>query len=178
MMINNFGRFILAVTLLLGSNSLSAQSFDAPNTVTISARLVTSGQPSASALSDLRAAGFEAVIYLAPNTVPNAVANEAGFLEKQGIEYIHIPIPFDSPSAAHFQAVTDALQRLKEKKVLVHCEINLRASSMVFLHRVLTLKEDADRAYAAVSAVWSPRGPWRKLIQEQLQKGGAKFELM
>ena len=171
-------RSALALTLLLGAASVTAQSLDAPNVVVISPRLVTSGQPSAAALSNLRASGFQAVIYLAPSSVPNAVGNEPELLEKQGIEFVHIPIPFGSPNAGHFQAVTDVLQRLKEKTVLVHCEVNMRASSMVFLHRAITLKEDPVRAFAAVTAVWSPRGPWRALIEEQLRKGGVKFELL
>lgn len=164
--------------LLLGAASVPAQSLDAPNVVPISSHLVTSGQPSAAALSNLRGAGFQGVIYLAPSTVSNAVENEPDLLEKQGIEFVHIPIPFGSPTAGHFQAVTDALQRLKEKKVLVHCEVNMRASSMVFLHRVITLKEDPVQAFAAVTAVWSPRGPWRTLIEAQLRNGGVKFELL
>ncbi len=173
-----FRRLAPALVLLLGAASLPAQSLDAPNVVAISPRLVTAGQPSAAALSSLRSAGFQAVIYLAPSSVQNAVANEADLLEQQGIEFIHIPIPFGSPNAAHFQAVTDALQRLKDKRVLAHCEVNMRASSMVFLHRVLALKEDPGRAFAAVTAVWSPRGPWRALIEEQLRNGGVKFELL
>lgn len=39
-------------------------------------------------------------------------------------------------------------------------------------HRVLTLKQDPAEAHAAVTAVWSPRGPWRQLIKAQLRAGG------
>ncbi len=171
-------RSVLALALLLAAASAPGQSIDAPNVVRISPRLVTSGQPSAATLSGLRSAGFQAVVYLAPGTVPNAVGNEADLLGRQGIAFVHIPIPFGSPSADHFHAVTEALQRLKEKTVLVHCEVNMRASSMVFLHRVLTLKEDPADAFAAVTAIWSPRGPWRTLIEEQLRQGGIEFDLL
>jgi len=171
-------RLALALTLVLVDTSVPAQALDVPNVVLISPRLVTSGQPSAAALSKLSLAGIQAVIYLAPSTVPNAVGNERDLLAKQGIEFVHISIPFGSPNAEHFQAVTDALQRLKDKAVLVHCEVNMRASSMVFLHRVITLKEDPVNAFGAVTAIWSPRGPWRTLIEEQLRKSGIKFELL
>ena len=53
---------------------------------------------------------------------------------------------------------------VSDRKVLVHCQINMRASSLVFLHRTIALKEDPRVAYEAVTAVWSPRGPWRALI--------------
>ncbi len=48
----------------------------APNVVEISPRLVTSGQPSAEALAGLKAMAFDAVIYLAPPTVSDAVRDE------------------------------------------------------------------------------------------------------
>jgi protein tyrosine phosphatase (PTP) superfamily phosphohydrolase (DUF442 family) len=169
---------LVALLLLLLAPSLQAQSLDAPNVVPISDDLVSSGQPSAEALSGLGMAGFQAVVYLAPSNVANAVPDEAALLQRQGIEFVHIPIPFGSPNASHVEAVSDTLQRLKGKKVLVHCEVNMRASSMVFLHRVITLKEDPAQAYAAVSKVWSPRGPWRTLIEQELRKRSIRFELL
>jgi hypothetical protein len=62
--------------------------------------------------------------------------------------------------------------------VLVHCQVNMRASSLVFLHRVIAGGQDAALAYASVSAVWSPQGPWRALLEAQLRKHGITFELL
>jgi protein tyrosine phosphatase (PTP) superfamily phosphohydrolase (DUF442 family) len=171
-------RFLVATALLACIAPLRAQPIDAPNVVVISSRLVTSGQPTAVALAGLKADGFEAVLYLAPFTVPHAVKDEAEILERQGIAFVHIPIPFGQPTAEHARAVSRALERLGDRKVLVHCEINLRASSMVFLHRATVLREDPARAYASVTAVWSPSGPWWKLIDEQLRAAGVTFEPM
>ncbi len=47
-----------------------------PNLVKISPTLTTSGQPSPEALAGLAAQGFEAVVYVAPPWVSNAVADE------------------------------------------------------------------------------------------------------
>ena len=148
----------------------------APNVVPISATLVTSGQPTAQALATLASQDFQAVIYLAPFTVSDAVKEEPLLVSKQGIEFIHIPIPFNKPDESHFLAVSSALERLQDKKVLVHCQVNMRASSMVFLHRVISGKEDPSRAYEAVAAVWSPQGPWSQLLAGQLAKHGIAFE--
>jgi hypothetical protein len=89
---------------------------------------------------------------------------------------VHIPIPFGEPDQSHFQAVSAALSRLRERKVLVHCEINLRASTMVFLYRVISLKEPPAAAYEYVARAWSPRGSWRRLVVEQLAASGIAFE--
>jgi hypothetical protein len=53
---------------------------------------------------------------------------------------------------------------------------HMRASTLVFLHRVIRLKQSPVTAYDAVTQVWSPRGPWRRLIAEQLAKNHIPFE--
>jgi protein tyrosine phosphatase (PTP) superfamily phosphohydrolase (DUF442 family) len=147
----------------------------APNVVAITPLLVTSGQPSTQSLARLGQLGFEAVIYLAPSSVSDAVADEPELLAKQGIEFVHIPIPFGSPQEGHFLAVSAALTRLQHKKVLVHCQVNMRASSMVFLHRVLRGHESPELAYDAVAKVWSPSRAWRELLLTQLRKHNVNF---
>lgn len=170
----DFSLFALGSALVHGA--AHAIALDAPNPIEVSPSLVTSGQPTPKALAGLGALGFQAVVYLAPSSVPDAVANERELLERQGIEFVHIPIPFNAPAEAHVIAVALALERLNNKKVLVHCQINLRASTMVFLYRVITRKEEPSRAYQAVSAVWTPEGPWRTLVTEQLKKHNIAFQ--
>lgn len=147
----------------------------APNAVPINSTLLTSGQPSAIELSRLGEQGVQAVIYLAPATVSDAVKNEPDLLNKQGIEFVHIPIPFDAPLESHYEAVATALERLKDKKVLVHCQVNMRASTMVFLYRAIRLSEEPAQAYEAVSKVWKPEGAWKRLISTVLAKHNIAF---
>jgi len=78
----------LAAFVLSMAPSAHAQSIEAPNFIAIGPNLATSGQPTENALATLGAQGFQAVIYLAPSTVPNAVKEEPELLAKQGIEFI------------------------------------------------------------------------------------------
>jgi protein tyrosine phosphatase (PTP) superfamily phosphohydrolase (DUF442 family) len=149
----------------------------APNVVEISPRLVTSGQPSAEALANLKALGFEAVIYLAPPTVHDAVRDEQLIVTRQGLTFVNIPIRFDNPTEADFDTFAGVLTGLGTRKVLVHCQINLRASAMVFLYRATVLREDPRIAYEAVTKVWQPEAAWRQLIEDQLRKHKIAFEL-
>jgi protein tyrosine phosphatase (PTP) superfamily phosphohydrolase (DUF442 family) len=169
-------RFVGASLLLLLASAVQAQPLEAPNVVVIGPQRVTSGQPTPAALRELGRLGFQAVIYLAPFSMPDAVKDEPEILQRQGIQFIHIPIPFGKPEETHARAVSEALTSLAGKKVLVHCQVNMRASSMVFLHRVLAEREEPAQAYAAVSAVWSPQGPWLALLRDQLKKAGIGFE--
>jgi protein tyrosine phosphatase (PTP) superfamily phosphohydrolase (DUF442 family) len=167
---------VACVVVICGAAFASDESLQAPNVVPISARLVTSGQPSRVALSKLSAQGFGAVIYLAPPTVSDAVPGEADIVSKQGLEFVNIPIQFGNPTEADFQSFIEAMNRLRDRKVLVHCQVNLRASSLTFLYRVIIDREKPEQAYESVARVWSPEGPWKKLLITQLRKAGIAFE--
>lgn len=165
-----------ALALALARAQAQSSSLDAPNLVVISPRLVTSGQPSAAALARLGALGFAADIYLAPPTVPDAVRDEAAIVERQGLAYVNIPIRFDRPTEADFEAFVAAMAGFADRKVLVHCQVNMRASTMVFLHRVIVGREAPEPAYEAVARVWSPRGPWKALMIGLLRKNDIAFD--
>lgn len=167
---------LLLAPLAAGVAHGEAATLKAPNVVPISPRLVTSGQPSAAQLGLLASLGIEAVIYLAPPTVSDAVRDEPAILARQGIRYLNIPIPFDAPEESHFDVFAKAMGELKERKLLVHCQVNMRASTMVFLYRTIVGKEAPAVAYESVSRVWSPQGPWRRLVTTLLRKHGVAFE--
>lgn len=166
---------LLMAALSVQSAPSAPPALQAPNVVEIGPALVTSGQPSAAALAGLGRLGFQAVVYLAPSTVADAVADEPRIVTEQGLAFVHIPIPFDAPTEAHVDAVAEALTRLAGRRTLVHCQVNLRASSMVFLYRAIVQRVPPADAYEAVARVWSPGGPWRTLITEQLRRHGIAF---
>lgn len=165
-----------AALLLTLATAPAAAQLRAPNVVEISPLLVTSGQPSAAGLAGLAAQGFGAVIYLAPPTVMDAVKDEALIVARQGLVFVNIPIAFENPTAKDFDAFAGVLHGLAGRKVLVHCQINMRASSMVFLYRTIVAKEDPRVAYDSVIKVWVPEGPWKRLIQDELRAHKIDFE--
>lgn len=167
----------LAAALVAMVPRVVAAQLEAPNVVPITERLVTSGQPSAKALAGLAKEGFEAVIYLAPSTVPDAVKDESKIVEVQGLAFVHIPIVFSNPTEVDYRRFVEAMKRLSGRKVLVHCQVNMRASSLVFLWRVLEGGEKPDAAFRSVSRVWTPQGPWKAFIESQLKRGGVEFEI-
>lgn len=179
-MCKRFFAFVLCPALALASATVAAQAdatrFVAPNIVSISPTLVTSGQPSEPSLAQLSSLGFGGVIYLAPPTVPDAVTDEAGIVQRQGLAYVNIPIRFGKPTDEDFQAFVSALAGMQGRKVLVHCQVNMRASSMVFLQRVIVGKESPEAAYQSVATVWSPDGVWKQLIVSELKSHHIAFE--
>ena len=171
-------RSIVVTIAVLTAGSVSAQwpAVDAPNFVPITSSLATSGQPSRAALADLKRIGVEAVISLGPPAGPDLVPEEPAIVRAQGIDFISLPFPPDGPSEAQYLAVAVALGRAQGRRTLVHCQANWQASTFVFLHRVIVGREDPEVAYASVARVWSPSGPWRKLVVAQLRKHQIDFE--
>lgn len=147
----------------------------APNVVAVNATLVTAGQPTRESLLQLGEQGYTAVIYLAPGDSPDAVRDEQQILQQQGIEFVHVPIPWQSPEPRHFEATAEALHRLRGKKVLLHCQMNMRASAFAFLYRAIHLREDPAAAWADVKQLWTPRDQWARFIDERLRAAGIAF---
>ena len=166
--------------LLLAGAALAlaagAADLMAPNMTVVSPALVTAGQPTPDALASLGAQGFGAVIFFAPPTERGLVKEEAEILARQGIAFVTLKIDFERPTERDYDAFAAAMAAQAGKKVLVHCQINLQASSMVFLHRVIVGKEDPDAAYQAVARVWSPPAAWKRFIAGTLRNHGVSFE--
>lgn len=151
------------------------EGVDAPNVVVVSDTWVTSGQPTAASLAQLARHGYKAVVYLAPPTVPDAVAAEPELVRAQGLAFVNIPIAWSDPKAADFAAFAVAMDRFKGQKVLVHCQANMRASAMTFLYRVIEGREDPEQAWETVQEIWTPEGVWRDFVNARLQAAGIAF---
>jgi protein tyrosine phosphatase (PTP) superfamily phosphohydrolase (DUF442 family) len=149
----------------------------AANVVVVNPKLVTAGQPSRESLQNLKKHGYDAVIYLAPGDSRDAIADQAEILKSQGIEYVHVPIPWNAPEAAHLKATAEAMKNFQGKKVLVHCQLNMRASAITFLYRVIHAKEDPAMALADMKKVWVPRDQWATFVEAELKASGIDFQV-
>ena len=167
----------LALTTF-GAPTLGAEQAPkaADNTIVISPRLVTSAQPSRAFLESLRSQGFEVLVYLAPPTVPDFVAEEPLIVGRQGLIYVNIPVVWSAPTRQDFESLSRVLDAYKDRKVYVHCQANYRTSSLVFLYRVIGLKEDPSKAWDAVRGAWEPNATWRAFIVETLKAYKIEFD--
>ena len=125
------------------------------NFVQINDQIGTSGQPTEEQFADVKTDGYEVVINLAPHGAENAIADEPGLLQSLALEYHHIPIPFDDPQQAHYEAFCEAMEKVGARKVLVHCAANFRVSAMVSSYAVKHLDWSLDEADALVTKLWT-----------------------
>ncbi len=112
--------------------------------------------------------GFQVVINLALENSPGAILQEETIVRQLGMQYIHIPVQWNQPDRADLTQFFQAMVENQEKKIFVHCVMNMRVSVFVYLFRVLHFKEKADLGYADILKIWQPNVIWQNFIQSNL----------
>jgi len=170
----NLGIRVTALLAMLSWSSLISASelSDINNYREYSQNFSSSGQPSKKQLESLKDAGFERVVYIAFSNSGKAFADEDVLVKELGMDYVHIPVIWDQPTAADFYAFAGSMQRDADRKTLLHCQVNYRASAFSFLYRVLYENVPVVEAKADMNSVWQPNETWRKLIFEILEENG------
>ena len=160
-----------------GITIANAATGDPANFVQWRPGLASSAQPDADYLKRAKVLGFEVVINLAPPEYKEAVPAEGGILGEQGVTYLNIPVDFNKPTAEDFRVFRAMLKTVETRKVLVHCQVNLRGSSFTFLYRVIQEDANADEARGKLNSVWAPNPTWKKFIESVLAANGKKGEI-
>ena len=138
---------------------------DITNYLQIKPWLGTAGMPRADQLKLIADQGFEVVINLALAESPGAILDEAERLALMGLEYIHIPVVWESPELSNFEEFISIMDQKKGQKIFVHCVLNMRVSVFVYLYRLLILNEDPDTAYQDLRKIWEPDLVWIDFIR-------------
>ena len=138
------------------------------NFLSLSAKLATSGQPLEEELEYISKAGFEVVINLALSDADYSLADEEGSVTRLGMEYIHIPVIWQSPTSDDLDKFFDVMEKYKNKKLFVHCAANMRVSSFVALYRVIKEGWDYSDAVNDVYKIWNPNEIWSDFIRSEL----------
>jgi protein tyrosine phosphatase (PTP) superfamily phosphohydrolase (DUF442 family) len=133
----------------------------------------TGGQPTKEQFSGIKAAGYEVVVNLAMPNSPEALADEAELVTRQGMVYVHIPVVWEAPTAGDLERFFVVMDRYQGKKVFVHCMVNKRVSAFVLLYRVIRQGVPLETAREALRKIWEPNPVWQSFIDESLARHGA-----
>jgi len=121
----------------------------------LSERLTTSGKLEQADPARLAGISVRHVIYLAMADNPEALPDADGAFAAQGIDYTHIPVPFDAPEEAHYEAFAKAVEAA-DGPVHVHCILNWRASAFCYRYNRDTAEMPEAEARALMERQWSP----------------------
>jgi len=160
--------FFLSTSMPLAADELA----EITNYREYSEVLSSSGQPTEAQLQLLKDAGFERVVFLAYSDSQGSIANADSLIEKLDMEFVHVPVNWEAPQKSDFYLFSGAINRGSNKRTLVHCQVNFRASAFSFLYRVLYKNVDMGDAKSDLDSVWVPNATWRKLIFAILEENG------
>ncbi len=153
---------ISAVTLFPALSTASEDPHAGPamNYRAIDDRLATGGHFVGHGARQLADDGLELVIDLR-----EAPPEENGRrLKALGVEYVHVPVSWESPTLAQYEAFRDVMKRNSDKRVMVQCAANFRASAMTYLYRVLVDEVSEPAAAADRAAVWPLNENWQQYL--------------
>lgn len=156
--------------LLLSTPAIGAESII--NLHTYSPSFASAGQPNAEQLEQLQRDGFERVIYIAFSDHKQSLLHEDRLVKALGMDYLHIPVVWTTPSASDFALFASAMQQAPEKKTLLHCQMNYRASAFALLYRVIYQDIPLAQALADMQRVWTPTEHWVEFMQQTLKDHG------
>jgi protein tyrosine phosphatase (PTP) superfamily phosphohydrolase (DUF442 family) len=145
---------------------------DVLNYLKISELIGTGGQPTARQFSDIEAAGYEVVVNLAMPDSTGALSNEAELVCEQGMEYVHIPVVWEEPKDDDLNRFFEVMTLNRERKVFVHCALNWRVSSFVYLTRVVQQGIPMEVAAQNLLKIWKPNPVWQRFINASLERYG------
>ena len=148
------------------------------NRIDYSPSLTTSGQPTEGELALIASAGFDRVIFLAFTNHPKAVDHEDDIVRDRGLQFIHIPVEWESPSPTDFAAFAAMMQTFGSGRTLLHCEVNFRASVFGFLYQVLFEGADVDEAMSLMQSIWVPNDTWEAFIVRVMNDRGVDYPVL
>lgn len=159
---------LILMPLLAGSASAVEEADPALAEITnfrqYSSTFASSGQPSREQFSMIAENGFERIVYIAFTNNQNALPDADLVVKGLGMEYMQVPVDFNNPLPSDFYAFADSMRRNTDKKTLLHCQVNARATAFSFLYRVIYADVPVAQAKADMNTVWQPNEVWRDFI--------------
>lgn len=163
---------LLILVASVAQNASAAELADISNYREYSPMFSSSGQPSREQLELLRERGFKRVIYIAFTNSGKAFSDEDQVVKKLGMDYVQIPVDWENPTPGDFHAFAGAMQTGPQKRTLLHCQVNYRASAFSFLYRVIYEGVPLADAKRDMNSVWKPDETWQSFIFSVLEEKG------
>jgi len=159
----------LLMAIMLSSTALAVEEVDPAlaeitNFRQYNDQFASAGQPTREQFQVIADQGFERIVYIAFTNNNNALADADQVVKALGMEYMQVPVDFDNPLPDDFYAFADSMQRNTDKKTLLHCQVNARATAFSFLYRVIYDDVSVEEAKADMNTVWQPNAVWRDFI--------------
>jgi protein tyrosine phosphatase (PTP) superfamily phosphohydrolase (DUF442 family) len=122
---------------------------DVPNACQLFPNLLTGGQPQASTLEALRAAGGGVILDLREPMEPRPI-DEPALTRQLGMEYVNVPVGGGTLSDKTLERILAVLRDAdaRQRTVFCHCGVGARVGGAVIPYLILDRGYDEDTAVA------------------------------
>ena len=134
------------------------------NFIQLCENMVSSGQPEEDEFRDIAKAGYRVVVNLAMPNSDFAIPEEGNIVTALGMSYVHIPVPFEAPTAGHLRQFIKVMQAYSDQKVWVHCALNYRVSAFLYQYPRLVKGLVHDEAKKVMLKTWEPNEIWKAFM--------------
>lgn len=168
--IQNISGFLKrSVSNILPINIMENKIEDIYNYLKISNSIATSGQPTKEQFPVIKEFGYETVVNLALPTSTNALPDEKQIVKSLDMQYIHIPVVWESPKIGDLEQFFNAMSKNKNQKIFVHCAANMRVSAFIYLYRRLHEGMTDEEAKQDLYQIWKPNETWQQFIEQVIE---------
>lgn len=130
----------------------------------LSGRITTSGQPSKAELAEIESLGVTHIVNLGPHHNVGALEDEPGTVSGLGMTYVYIPVAFEQPTDADFDAFRRTLENLENTSIHVHCIYNARVSAFFYRYAKTGQLLSETAAFENMDSIWKPGADWSQFI--------------
>lgn len=135
-------------------------------------QISTGGQPTEDQLRAAAQEGITGVISLVPFDPKRSLPDEAGLVQSLGMTFVHIPVDWQHPTEADFDAFESAMQGRGASKTLIHCAANFRVTAFYALYAIKHLGWTKEQAETFRASIWqgSDYPQWEAFIASMYAK--------
>ncbi len=126
----------------------------------LSTQFANAGMPTPEEFKLIHQQGYQHII----NLIPGDFSHEQQQVTSLGMSFEQIAVDWHQPTLENFQQFVKLMQQYQKEKVLVHCQLNYRASAFSYLYQVTQLGVSTKLANNQMITVWQPEGTWLEFI--------------
>ncbi len=142
------------------------------NFINIDERVSSSGLIITVNLQSFVDEGYDCVINLLPDDNEHARKGEKESFAALGIDYHYIPVDWEAPTQANYEAFETAMMATKNKKLHIHCAANYRATAFYGIYAHKHFSWSADKINNFTDDIWalSDFPIWRAFVDKMVCK--------
>lgn len=136
------------------------------NYTVLSNTSMSAGLPERVHFELLKASGLTHVIDL----IPDDRTEERMLLEELNLNYLNIPVDWETPTIENFQSYVAQMQMNTQEGgvTLTHCRLNWRGAVFSYLYQVTQLGIPEPEAKQTMLNIWQPNEVWQNYIEDVL----------